>query len=272
MSEKKRIDHDHSLSISEFAKITGLNRSTLIYYDNIGLFPVHHGENRYRYYSPNQITAANMLNVLSALGVPIKTMQEMVRTRSPETAKDMLETRVAELEEKIRWMQNSVEIAKVIGSLIDEGLEADEGNIYVKELPELNIAVGDPNDWRGEKRFYNAFIKFLQISTDQGFNPCFPIGGMFDDIDGYLENSSQPERFFYIHPDGKEMRRAGPYLVGYTRGYYGVMNGLPKRMKAYANKHDIKLGGPIYNIYLFDEVSISDMDNYLMQASIPIIE
>lgn len=48
--------HDNLLSISDMAKLHGLTRPTLLYYDSIGLFsPVFTASNGYRYYSRVQI-------------------------------------------------------------------------------------------------------------------------------------------------------------------------------------------------------------------------
>ena len=82
-----------------------------------------------------------------------------------------------------------------------------------------------------------------------------------------MKAPSQPSRFFSLDPKGHECKPAGLYLVGYTRGYYGETNDLSEKMKAYADEHELEFNGPVYNLYLFDEISISDPQNYLLQVS-----
>ena len=55
--------------ITEFAKIAGMNRKTLQYYDEIGLFsPAYVAENGYRYYSLFQLDWLALIAVLRDLG------------------------------------------------------------------------------------------------------------------------------------------------------------------------------------------------------------
>jgi effector-binding domain-containing protein len=88
----------------------------------------------------------------------------------------------------------------------------------------------------------------------------------------FLNEPSQPTRFFSLDPNGKEKQPKGLYLTGYTRGYYGQTNDLPKRMAAFAKKNRLVFTGPVYNIYLFDEMSITDMNQYLLQVSASVKE
>jgi effector-binding domain-containing protein len=43
-------------------------------------------------------------------------------------------------------------------------------------------------------------------------------------------------------------------------------------MEEYAKKHGLVLKGPVYNTYLHDELSISDPQDYLMQAVVLVEE
>jgi DNA-binding transcriptional MerR regulator len=56
---------DNLLNISDFSRIVGISPSTLRYYDTIGLFPPavvgSENNNRYRYYSPMQITTVKII-------------------------------------------------------------------------------------------------------------------------------------------------------------------------------------------------------------------
>ena len=61
------------LSISAFAKKTGLSRQTLIYYDRLGVLPCYQRqENGYRYYHPDQIFQAARLQFWQSLGYSLE--------------------------------------------------------------------------------------------------------------------------------------------------------------------------------------------------------
>jgi effector-binding domain-containing protein len=74
--------------------------------------------------------------------------------------------------------------------------------------------------------------------------------------------------FISIDPKGSDKRNPGKYCVGYTRGYYGVTNGLEDRMLEYMQKNLLSPIGPAYNVYMLDEISIRDPDQYLLQACV----
>jgi len=275
MSNGKIKSEGASLSISQFAKLSGISKSTLMYYDNIGLFrPLMRGSNNYRLYALNQITAVNQIRVMSALGMPVKVMQKVMNNRNPEAIKQMIGESLGGIDAQIEWMKKSKELAATVYELIDMGIEAEKSGeefiISVMMMEERNLLFGVENEWGSDENFFDKFGNFLSISMKEGHNPAFPIGGMFESLSSYVENSSLPDRFFYISPDGKDKRPAGKYLIGYARGYYGVAGDLAIRMNDYIAKHKLETIGPVYNVYLHDEISVADPNNYLMRASVMI--
>jgi len=196
--------HEEHLTISEFSEIVGISAETLRYYDRKGIFrPAKYGEgenNKYRYYSPTQITAI-------------------------------------------------------------------EDEITVVDMPELRVSLGAVNDFTDSYKFFREFICFCQTPHKPILNLAYPIGGYFEDMTAFLDEPSQPTQFFSLDPKGCDHKEAGLYLVGYTRGYYGDTNNLPDRMIAYAKDNDLTFSGPVYELYLFDEVCITDPKQYLLQIT-----
>jgi DNA-binding transcriptional MerR regulator len=264
---------DGLLSISEFAKLTGIPRSKLIYYDDIGLFtPKARGQNNYRYYSMQQIITANFVNDLTAIGVPLKKMVELAKSRSPEAMRDLLQVEEKEYQRKIQEYQETLDLLKMVRNLIEAGLDADVTNITVKTLKPMRMHVGPDNEFQDSESFYPAWITFLDKAQEKGHNLKFPVGGMFDTYERFTQNHRLPSRFYFMNQKGKTIRPAGKFLVGYTHGFYGESGDLSGRLNTYAQEHGLTLGGPVYQAYLWDELSVVDPDNYLMQISIPIVE
>jgi DNA-binding transcriptional MerR regulator len=81
------------ISIQEFSKLSGIEASTLRYWDELGLFsPLERNpENNYRYYSTAQLLALNFVTVLSDLAIPLKTIAQLRKDRDPEKLMDLLE-------------------------------------------------------------------------------------------------------------------------------------------------------------------------------------
>jgi DNA-binding transcriptional MerR regulator len=224
-------------------------------------------ENDYRYYSPMQITTVKMIRVLTKIGVPHKVIREMAADRTPEKLIKLLRKQKEELAGEIRFLKEAHSVIAMFLDFMTEGMLADESEIFVREVPETRIILGKPNRYKDGEEFYGAFARFCAARHTPELNLSYPIGGYFDSMEGFLSAPSRPVRFFSHDPIGEEAISAGLYLTGYTRGYYGQTNGLPKRMSQYANRNGLTFTGPVYNTYLLDELSIAEPDQYLLQVS-----
>jgi DNA-binding transcriptional MerR regulator len=270
------IKSEDYLSIGEFARIVGITPNSLRVYDNKGIFsPAMRGnglENDYRYYAPMQITTVKMIRVLTKIGVPLKTIREIASGRTPEKLIKLLRRHKEELAGEIRFLQEAHSVIAMFLDFMTEGLLADESEIVVREGFERRIVLGECNEYRDGEDFYGAFSRFCAARHTPEINLSYPIGGFFDSMESFLSNSSRPDRFFSHDPAGKDGMAKGLYLTAYTRGYYGETNDLPQRMAAYADRNGLTFVGPVYNTYLFDELSMTDPNQYLLQATASVSE
>jgi len=266
-----RVTDKSYLTISEFSKIVGISVDKLRYYDNSGIFhPAKHGEgekSKYRYYSPSQITAINMIRVLSEIGIQLKTIKKIAGSRTPENMLKLLSKQRYSLIDKLHSLQDAYAVIDTYIELLISGISAIENEITLAEMPEVRITLGNDNDFSDSYKFFREFICFCNTPHKPMLNLAYPIGGFFKDMTAFLDEPSQPTRFFSLDPKGRDHKEAGLYLVGYTRGYYGETNDLPKRMVAFAKDQELVFSGPVYNTYLFDEVSVSNPNKYLLQVA-----
>jgi len=261
------------LSIKEFSKLSGIEMTTLRYWDDIGLFSPEQRDphNDYRYYSPWQIVAVNFVTVLRNLGIPLKKISEVENERRPENIIDLIEQQEYSLDKEIRKLQDARSVIHIRRELIKQGQRSEPASISVREMPERALILGPPNDsFAGHKSFYMPFVNFCDHAEDLRINLNYPIGSYHPTIESYLEHPSEPEHFFSLDPNGNNVREAGEYLVAYTLGYYGEFGDLPQRMLAYAEEHDLILDGPVYVVYLYDEICTKDPAHYLSQTCIPV--
>ena len=260
----------HCLSINDFSNIVGISADTLRYYDKVGLFhPAEHGSgenNKHRLYDPNQITAVNMIRVLTEIDVPLKTIKELSQNRTPVKMLKLLSKQRYHLIDKLQSLQDAYAVVDTYIELLINGLSAMEHEITASEMPEMRITLGDENDFTDSYMFFREFNKFCHTIKDPHLHLAYPIGGFFESMTEFLATPSQPKRFFSLDPKGRDQKESGLYLVGYTRGYYGETNDLPERMAAFAEENRYIFTGSVYNMYLFDEVSIKDSNQYLLQA------
>jgi len=257
------------LGIRDFAKYVGTKQSILRHYDSIGLFkPIHRGKNGYRYYSPLQVTTFNMVKVLCTLKTSLRDITALQRNRTPESILDHLEKQEAKFDAEMYRLHESYAITHMYRRLIREALSVDENMIIEKQMPEAPVFIGNENEYNGTKSYFKAFTAFCQYAQKSNINLSYPIGAIFADIDVFTKRSAMPNYFFSTDPRGLKRIAAGHYLIAYTRGYYGSMNDLSARISEYANERNLCFDGPVYSLYLLDEVSIHNPDSYMARISV----
>jgi DNA-binding transcriptional MerR regulator/effector-binding domain-containing protein len=258
------------LSIREFSKFTGIKQSKLRYYDELKLFhPIKRGKNGYRYYSAQQAIAVNVVNVVHSLKIPLKEIVAFRTKRNPGQILEVLQRHELALNQELYRLQQAYSLLHTYSGLIQEGLLADEQNIGVHKMAAMPIELGSVNDF-SSGFIYDSFFKFLGLINERNIDSAYPAGGFYENMDAFINSPGQPTRYFVHFPTGRNTKDAGEYLVGYTRGYYGNLGDLPQRMQSHAKEHGLSLSGPVYEIYLHDEIAIDDPNQYLIQASISV--
>ena len=273
------------LTIKEFSRLSGVEGSTLRYWDEIGLFSPAKRDptNNYRYYSAEQIIIVNHIKVLSDLNVPLKMIREMGKSRTPESIVHLIEQQEKLLDMEMRKLRECYSIIHTRREAINNGraVLGDFGNtggenmtninkISVVHRQAVNIILGSRNTFRNGEGFYGPFTRFCKQSKDLRINLSFPIGALHDDWNGFIDTPGEPHYFFSTDPTGNKKLDAGDYVVGFIRGYYGQFGDLPERMANYIKKHGLKVTGPTYTFYLHDEVCVKNSDGYLAQICVAV--
>lgn len=95
------------LTIGQFAALHGINKKTLMWCDEIGLFrpAAVNPENGYRCYNYHQSPLLETILLLRELEVPIQAIQDYIKNRSAENLKDLLDEKIADLDLKITHLQ-----------------------------------------------------------------------------------------------------------------------------------------------------------------------
>lgn len=97
---------DGMYAISEMAKLFGLSRQTLIYYDRIGLFkPARVNDEGYRLYAPTQIPKLRLICLLRDMGLELKEIERAIASPDPGPIADCLSEQVSELDAQISELQ-----------------------------------------------------------------------------------------------------------------------------------------------------------------------
>ena len=282
------------LSIKEFSEFSGIEITTLRYWDDIGLFSPakRNPENNYRYYSPEQVIAVNFITVLSSLNIPLKKIGEIKDRRTPaaivrliEQQEKLLDTEMSSLRDRFSIIHTRREMInygiqalkgfKTVNGIkmeddysAEDGTEVDITKISVLWEEEACFVLGPRNEWTEGEGFFGPFMHFCKQAENLRINLNYPIAAILDTWDRFMEAPGEPQHFISMDPHGNRRRPAGNYLTGFSRGYYGQFGDLHNRMAEYIRENSLTVFGPVYTTFLLDEISVKDPSQYLAHACV----
>ncbi len=265
------------LNISDFAKIAGVSRQTLIYYDRIGLFsPVAVADNKYRMYSHNQVDNISIITILQDLGVPLKKIKEILADISVETTKKTLNYQLSAITQKIEKLNVLKDMVKIRLEQIETGEKFYNAptDFFVKECTEdIPIRISAPVDFKQDDLSDEAVVDFFDDTEKAGLPLIFAFGfikraedisnGIYDSVSHLwfrLKNENYANAYI---PKGK-------YLIGHANGNYGNTNHIYGELRKYAEEHNLTIFGNAYEEYLIDELSEKNPDNFVLEIGIQV--
>jgi DNA-binding transcriptional MerR regulator len=261
------------LSISEIAKISRLSRSTLIYYDRLGLLsPVKRGNNKYRYYSYSQITSINLIVTMQELGMPLKDIADLVQHRTPESVMELFSAQSGSIDLEIERRARSRKLLLTLKTIIEDAMGVDEEKIEERWIGAESILLGPQISYSRGKTVEQATYEFYKHceKLDKDMDMNYPVWGVYSEERIKKRDWRGPDRFYFRMPDAPDQRPEGLYLIGYARGNYGQTDGLYKRMMSYIEENNLEISGPTYETYPLNEISILDSANYLIRIFISV--
>ena len=97
-------------TISRLARRFGLSRSTLLYYDSIGLLsPSARSEANYRLYSPNDVQRMELIDVYRKTGLPLADIARLLSSGQSQLA-GVLEARLRALNAEIQGLRRQQQL------------------------------------------------------------------------------------------------------------------------------------------------------------------
>ena len=162
------------VTIGQLAKQFNLSRSTLLYYDSIGLLtPSSRTETRYRQYSESDRERLEKICLYRRVGVPLEDIRKILDASDQANAK-VLENHLKHLSEKIHALRRQqfaiVEMLKSDETLKHAGILDKEG--WVRILRSTGLDDDDMNRWHREfekasPQAHHDFLLSLGMSCDE---------------------------------------------------------------------------------------------------------
>ena len=265
-------DND-GLSITDFAKLSRTNRSTLLYYDKIGLLsPMSRKDNSYRYYSYTQIPTVNQIRTCQALGMSLEEIMRLKTEHSPQIIDETYEKHIEQIDREIDAWISAKKLLITLKNIIQPLMTLDENAITVEHVPAEPIVLGGLNDYSGGRNGYVALADFYADSKKRypDLDLNYPVWGMFSAERIKNGDWHWPDRYYFYNPEGYDKRPAATYAIGYIHGGFGQCGALYERLIEYINANGYEICGPAYEEYPLNQICYLHDSDYLIRLMITV--
>lgn len=265
------------LTVSQFAKLHNVNKRTLHYYDEIGIFsPDYKGDNGYRYYDYMQGVDFEYIKMLKELNMGLDEIKKYIDNPNEEDFKEIAEVKIKEIDQEIKLLNRRRE---VLEDKLNKLNKCDE----VRKKNSIKVI-----DCEEQKFFFTPF-KFEDDDLKQLITHikdvwtvdeyCKGIGsfvsvdkikrGEFEEYDGLFiemleDMESKNTKNTIIKPKGK-------YICAYHMGDWDTLPNFYGEIVKYAEENNLTLVGYSFEIGMND-FAISDMEDYITQIMIRVEE
>ena len=163
------------LTISALAKAAGLSRSTLLYYDRLGLLkPSRRTRANYRLYSTGDRERLEQICLHRQLGIPLKEIGRLLEGATENTAVEILRRRLRTLGRDIETLRDQQRcIARILKqNVIHEELEMVTKKRWVDIMRAAGLTEKDMHNWhiqfeKMEPEAHQEFLESLGIEPDE---------------------------------------------------------------------------------------------------------
>ena len=260
------------ITTAQFAKMHGINKRTLHYYDSIGLFsPRWKGENNYRYYEYMQGIDLEYIRMLKDLNMSIEEIKAYVDHPDEEAFLQIADNKLAEIDREIRSLRKTKKILRRKKEQLERCRALEDREIMVQRCEEECYCI-TPFSYSddGIEGIY-AHIKdvWSPRQYSMGIGSYISVDNIkhkaFDRYEGLFTYAQKRTE------KGVMVRPKGTYLCGFIKGTWEQLPEFYEELLHYADRNNLEPVGYAYEIGLNDFV-ISNMDEYITQIAMRVTD
>ena len=265
------------LTVSQFAKLHNVNKRTLHYYDEIGIFsPDYKGDNGYRYYDYMQGVDFEYIKMLKELNMGLDEIKKYIDNPNEEDFKEIAEVKIKEIDQEIMTLNRRREVLEDKLNKLNKCddvrkknsvkvIECEEQKFFYTpfkfEDDDLKQLISHIKDVWTVDEYCKGIGSFISVDKIQM--------GEFEEYDGLFiemleDMESKNTKNTIIKPKGK-------YICAYHMGDWDTLPDFYDEIVKYAEENNLTLVGYSFEIGMND-FAISDMEDYITQIMIRVEE
>ena len=267
---------DRFYTSGQFADFCGVNKATLIYYNEIGLLKPHHvGKNGYFYYSYNQVYQMEIITSMKMMDLSISEIRDYLNNQNVEECIRVLKHHQKILQEKrIKMEQMEALISDVIHGA-QKALATELDIIEIKEEKALYLYTFRLTN-RDERfnNFLNEIRPAIEFCKKNFYAQDMNVGEIV--LRRNVENGSFLKSYgFYILKKASEdenvkVKPAGTYITVSTKTSSDKIPEVYQLLKEKAEEWGYEVCGNAYEEDLLNFLTEHDRSTYIIKCSIQV--
>lgn len=260
------------LTVSEFAELSGITRSNLLYYDEIGLLkPDYRAENNYRLYSPRQLELINAILLLRGMGLSLDAVKEHILNRTPESTLELFDAQIktlsAKIDDLLQLKESMEQYAETI--CLHKHIKTPLFTLEVRSAETIfmgRLCASAPNL---DAACLNSFVKQCR---EIGINYTVQMGQIVFMKSALAGNWDAPGCMYAKTSRGIDRVEEGLFasLFELSQGYFDDNHAYYEKFMRLVCDNELELRGNIYIEYPVDEISENDPKKHLVKIFSPV--
>lgn len=261
-----------TFSTGEFAKLFGMNKDTLLYYDKIDLFkPAGTKDNGYRYYTLEQIDSFIAIQSLRAVQFPIKDLKEYFESPSQDTLQELAIGQVKKVEREIKKLQDIQFFLSRVIDITNEIETAKKGTLLLTELPAESVIYSSTKDidWN------NSMEELSEITStfmkEMGVKGIAANGSVINKND-FLNRDFHQSACLFCRLEGPKAvsKPAGTYAIVYYQGNPENIASAYTYLLHELEAQNLILDGDVFEEYLLHSLATKKEEEYITKISVKV--
>jgi DNA-binding transcriptional MerR regulator/effector-binding domain-containing protein len=265
-----------TVGVGQFATMTHLSVKTLRHYHDVGLLEPARVDARtgYRYYSLDQLPAAQLIRRLRDLKMPIPDVRAVLLARDPDERNVLISAHMDRLETELAETRAAVNSLRV---LLDTA--RTRAHITRRQEPTFTaISIGETIDPGDVATWWKCALAELRAhARDEHLEPNGPAGGVFDEA---LYQQERAGALVYLpvsgdaHNSGRIRSVTIPAAELVVTTHYGSHADIDLAyadLGTYLADHHLAVAKQIRELYLCDQSDTQDEASWQTEIAWPIL-
>lgn len=255
------------LPIREFARLTGIRKENLRFYDRIGLLsPEFRADNNYRYYTRRQLNTAYLITSLRNLGVSLNEIKTYASECTLSKMLTIFEEQSKRITAELDRLHSMQEMLDLYADMAKRALQYQDALLLESCAREPIFAIPELCEDMSED---DEVVFAYEYAQEHGVNSGCPLGAILHRPDFSKTDVLKVRRYYFkTKRKHNSFKPAGQYAIAYGQCALGKPETVCKRLLEFVAAQNLTMVGGIYEEYPLSELPVDKEHSYCVRLSV----